>query len=65
MEPTKFILYSKRGGWFTSAAGLHSDWRKAAEYEYDDAIDMVRLHSGVLIPVEKSLYIEAMKGVKE
>lgn len=60
----KFILYSRKGGWYTKTSQLHSDWTKAQIFDRDEATDMVKLHSGVLMPVAHELYSEVMKGVK-
>lgn len=59
-----YILFHKNGGWFTKMANLHSDYRKAAEYDEAEALDLVRLHDGKLIPCSKSLYEAAIRGLK-
>jgi hypothetical protein len=61
----EYILYSKKGGWFTKTSQLHSDWRKAQVFTDDEAVDMGRLHNGMLLPVDKAHYEHIMKGVKE
>lgn len=64
MTPDEYILYSTKGGWFTSSSQLHSDWRKAQVFNYEAAMDMARLHSGRLLPVGKSMLEEILRGVK-
>lgn len=65
MQPEdEYILYSLRGGWFTSSSQLHSDWRKAQVLLYEDALDLAKLHSGKLLPVQRSVVEQIMRGVK-
>ncbi len=60
-----YILWSaQKGGWLTKAAFTHSDYRQAQVFDLEDAKGMVRLHEGRLIPVNKSIYIDAIKGLK-
>lgn len=59
-----YILLSLRGGWFTKSATYHSDFRQAKVFDREDAMDMCKLHSGRLLPVQLELVTELMKGVK-
>lgn len=60
-----YILWSaQKGGWLTKAAFTHSDYRQAQVFTLEDAIGIVRLHEGRLIPVNLQIYTDAIKGVK-
>lgn len=56
-----YILFHRNGGWFTASSQLHSDYKQAKTFDRDEAIDMCRLHSGKLMPVERDLYVEAVQ----
>lgn len=60
MMPTEYILFHRNGGWYTHGT-YHSDYTRAEVFEYEDMIEMCKLHGGKLMPVEKRLYAEVLK----
>ena len=59
-----YILLHKSAGWLTTSGVWHSDYRQAAKFDADEAADMIRVHSGKLVPVPLDFYTESLKGVK-
>lgn len=61
----QYILWSvQKGGWLSKSAFTHSDYRQGTTYSRSEALDMIKLHSGRLVPVDRALYIEAIREVK-
>ncbi len=65
MQPTdQYILWSReKGGWFSKSAFTHSDYRQAQVFTEDNAIEMCKLHSGRLIPVDRAFYLRSIEGI--
>lgn len=63
MDPEKYLLWNTRGqGWFTTSSTTSTDRRDARVVDYDQALEMAKLHrrgGGFgLIPVSLTLLKE-------
>lgn len=58
----EFILWHCNGGWFTKGSTIDSRVERAMLVDHATALDMVKLHDGKLLPVNRTVYLEAMKG---
>jgi hypothetical protein len=58
----QYILFNIHGGWQTNGGARHSDYRQAAIFDEAEALDMCKLHTGRLVPVDRALYERAIGG---